>query len=494
LRNIADSLSGTIIRGFDDFDHLTSENTAQGTISYQYDAGGRRIGMTVAGQPATSYGYDEADRITQVTTATSPLLFGYDAANRRTSLTLPGGVAISYRYDPASQITDLEYENASGLIGNLQYSYDQVGHVAQLAGSYAATGLPTATTSAIYDAANRLSNWNGRQRSFDVNGNLSSDGNNSYTWNARNQLASISGAMGTASFQYDAFGRRTNKYVNGIATSYLYDNFNIVQELSGSTATANLVSGGIDELFTRKDTGIWSVLPDALGSTLALADAGGTPATRYTYEPFGAVTVSGPTNTNSYQYAGRENDGNGLYYYRARYYESGTGRFLSEDPLQYGGGLNFYAYALNNPISFTDPFGLDVNICLYPHAANNLGHVGFGIVGTDPYTYGFYPLYNSDARWYRQQNRMHGPGRVKPDISEGEQTCIRVPTTPNQDRCMLRCRWRRYDNPGTYDLMSRQCTSFVRDCMHECGLRAGEYNGPYPTDFYRSVTNANSGH
>jgi RHS repeat-associated protein len=48
----------------------------------------------------------------------------------------------------------------------------------------------------------------------------------------------------------------------------------------------------------------------------------------------------------------------GLYYYRARYYDPKGGRFLSEDPIGFGGGVNFYAYVGNGPTNWIDPFGL----------------------------------------------------------------------------------------------------------------------------------------
>ena len=64
-----------------------------------------------------------------------------------------------------------------------------------------------------------------------------------------------------------------------------------------------------------------------------MTDNAGTVQTEYTYEPFGNTTVSGASNSSSYQYTGRENDGTGLYYYRARYYHPGLQRFISEDQL-----------------------------------------------------------------------------------------------------------------------------------------------------------------
>jgi len=129
--------------------------------------------------------------------------------------------------------------------------------------------------------------------------------------------------------------------------------------LCPANVTANLLTGlRIDEYFSRTDSaGPATLLADALGSTLGLTDANGNLNTTYTYEPFGNVAISGAGNANSYQFTGRENDGTGLHYYRARYYHPLIQRFVSQDPIGFAGGINLYSYALNNPISFRDPFG-----------------------------------------------------------------------------------------------------------------------------------------
>ena len=89
----------------------------------------------------------------------------------------------------------------------------------------------------------------------------------------------------TASFQYDPIGQRVTKSVSGATGSYLYDGANLVQELSGTTPTANLLNGGLDEVFTRTDAaGVRNFLTDVLGSTVALADGTGSIQTQYTYE------------------------------------------------------------------------------------------------------------------------------------------------------------------------------------------------------------------
>jgi RHS repeat-associated protein len=68
--------------------------------------------------------------------------------------------------------------------------------------------------------------------------------------------------------------------------------------------------------------------------------------------------VLGPDEGNALQYTGRENDGTGLYYYRARYYDPGLKRFISSDPIGSAGGINLYMYVSGDPLSRTDPFGL----------------------------------------------------------------------------------------------------------------------------------------
>jgi RHS repeat-associated protein len=134
-----------------------------------------------------------------------------------------------------------------------------------------------------------------------------------------------------------------------------------VQELSGTTPTANLLTGGLDEYFTRTDSnGTANFLTDALGSTAVLTDSTGIAQTQYSFDPFGSTTQSGNSSTNSLAYTGRENDGTGLYYYRARYYSPTLHRFESEDPIGFNGGAtNLYLYSGDSPTNLRDPSGKD---------------------------------------------------------------------------------------------------------------------------------------
>jgi RHS repeat-associated protein len=360
ITQMSDSISGNLTYSYDGLDRVTSVTTPQGTVSYTYDAASRRSTMSVPGQSTINYTYDNADRLTQITQGGSTVTFAYDNASRRTSLTFPNGVIAQYSYDNASRLTGITYSKGGATLGNLAYAYDAAGRRTSVTGSLGRTGLPQTLSTASYNGANQQTGFGGQTLTYDLNGNLTSDGTNTYTWNARDQLLSMSGPGLTASFQYDATGKRGSKTINGGTTSFVYDGANIVQEQVGGSATANSLTGGVDQFFTRTDaSGAVSPLADALGSTVALVDSSGNVQTQYTYEPFGKASASGTANANSQKYTNREDDGTGLYYYRNRYYSPSLQRFISEDPIGPLGGTHSYPYAWNNPISFVDPSGLD---------------------------------------------------------------------------------------------------------------------------------------
>jgi RHS repeat-associated protein len=358
MTQATDSISGVIGRGYDGLDRLTSETTPQGSITYTYDNATRRATMQVAGQSQVGYTFDTANRLTQIAQGTSTVGFTYDNANRRSTLTLPNGIVATYSYDNDSHLTGIAYSLNSTSVGSLTYGYDALGMRNSATGSFARTGLPQPIPSATYDAANQLLAWNELAPSYDSNGNMLSDGTHNYAWDARNHLSTIDSGS-TGSFVYDPAGRRATKVISGAATNFLYDFANPVQELSGTTPTASLLGGAVDQYFTRTDSN-WtaSFLVDGLGGTVALADPTGTLQTQYTYGPFGAKTAQVGATSNSLTYTGREDDNTGLYYYRARYYSPALQRFLAEDPLGIDGGINMYSYAADNPISLRDPFGL----------------------------------------------------------------------------------------------------------------------------------------
>ena len=184
------------------------------------------------------------------------------------------------------------------------------------------------------------------------------------------------------------------------------------------------------------------------------------------------VAASGEASANDSQYTARENDGTGLYFYRARYYDPVLKRFVSQDPIGLSGGINQYAYVGGNPNSFVDPTGLDATVCLYP-GAGTAGHVGIGINSSS--TVGLYPRSESPGL-----AAITGtPAAVKSDTKQAEQ-CQAVSTTAEQDKKMADFIARTTANPGTYRLGGNNCTNFVRSVLQQAGVSTPGFPGPSP--------------
>ena len=486
LTQLTDSISGTVTRSWDDLDRLRSEQTPQGRIDYTYDNADRRQTMTVLGQPSVVYNWDDADRLQSLTQGSAAVLLSYDNANRRTGLTFPNGILATYGYN-ARDLTDITFTKGAVTLGTLTYSTDGDGRRILVGGTWARTLLPPALNSATYNANNQQTKIGTKALTYDLNGNLTKDGNTTYTWDARDRLAATSASH--ASFQYDPFGRRTRKVIGHTTTRFHYDGDNPLQELDGAgNIVANLLTGlGLDEFFTRSGSpGNRTLLGDALGSTLALADDSGIIQTSYTYEPFGTSATTGQNNSNVYQYTGRENDGTGLYYYRARYYSPSHQRFISEDPIGFmGRDVNLYAYGWNAPIDFVDSLGLDVVIRTYCcHAPNLYGHVGIAI-NNNPSS-GFYP--NQDS--WRVAANIRVPGQLVYDSEKWRpnqlEDAVRIPTTSDQDRRIQAHLDQVRRSAGHYQLHGRNCSNVVRDALSAGGIDLGPPT-PYPREVMRQI-------
>jgi RHS repeat-associated protein len=173
-------------------------------------------------------------------------------------------------------------------------------------------------------------------------------------------------ALGSGvSFKYDVFGRRIQKVFSQnsttTTTNYVYDGADTIEETdqNGNLLAKYSRTTNIDEPLAESRSGTTSYYEqDGLGSVTSLTSAAGGLANTYTLDSFGKTTNSTGTVTNPFRYTGREFDTEtNLYYYRARYYDSTAGRLLSEDPMGFRAGINFYRYVGNNPLLWRDPDG-----------------------------------------------------------------------------------------------------------------------------------------
>jgi RHS repeat-associated protein len=368
--------TNTITRRFDNRDRLSYEVTPQGRIDYAYDAADRRSSMTVQNQTPISYTWDDGDRVTALTQGARNIALAYDQANRRSKITFPGTLEQRMTYaKPWGRPSAISYFSGTTPVQLdvlTDASFDGDGRPITRTATAAANGIPNAvnTLPTAFTASytnNRLTTFNGAAWTYDTQGNLTGDGINTYVWDVRNRLMQVKqGATVTASFEYDALNRRTKKIIGAASTEYLHDGLTPVQEKRVGDVTQLITGPGIDDYLSRITTTTGATpttttrnyLTDFLGSTTALADDAGAIKTTFGYEPYGEATVIGEVTPNSFQYTGRENDGTGLYYYRARYYSPKAKRFISEDPIGQEGGINNYVYVEGNPNFYIDPLGL----------------------------------------------------------------------------------------------------------------------------------------
>jgi RHS repeat-associated protein len=212
----------------------------------------------------------------------------------------------------------------------------------------------------LYDAPETTDDSNGNTLTKVVGSSTTT-----YSWDFENRMSSVTlpGSGGTVTFAYDPFGRRIKKVTSTTTSIFAYDGDNLVEETnsSGAAVARYEPTQNIDEPLAMLRSGATSYFhADGLGSISSLSNAAGSIANTYTYDSFGKLTASTGSLVNPFQYTARESDTEtGLYYYRARYYDPGAGRFLSEDPIGFASELDFYTYARNNPIYFIDPRGLE---------------------------------------------------------------------------------------------------------------------------------------
>ena len=394
LKSVTDSTpgAGAVVYTYDGRDRVATETTPQGTITREWDDAGRLETLKVPGIPDTSYTYDKTDRLTGVTRGTVAASFGYDSVGRLKTQTLPGGIVRTADYDLASGLTGLSFTSGAEQVGDVSYHYDAAGRLDRTGGSWAQADLPAPVASAQFDPSNRLTSLDGVTRAYDPEGNLTSDGSSTYTWNARGELTGTSGAAGASQLRYDALGRRIGTTVGGDTWNLSYDGDNVLVEDGPGAADATYLSGlGTDSALARVNGldgagGASALLTDRQGSVLARTDPGAaTLAAQYTYTPYGAARSSLAGDQNPVRYTGRESGSGtpaGLQFNRARWYEPGTGRFLSEDPAGFAAGSpNLYSYVGGDPVDATDPSGAVAQLvvaCLGGGATNTIAGVLLG--------------------------------------------------------------------------------------------------------------------
>ncbi|GAB4190210.1 MAG: hypothetical protein Tsb002_17970 [Wenzhouxiangellaceae bacterium] len=379
--------------------------SASVTLTYGYNERGLRSSLQDSFGGVQSYQYDDADRLQTLTTASNAVIgLSYDSAGRPQAVAFPNNVSMQAEYDVFSRhLSSLAYTQSGVDLARFVYSYNQTGNITAISESGAigsalktynydalqrltAAGTASAPESYAYDAlgnrttshlsslhvvnsANQLTEDQQFFYSYDANGNLSArtakiDGAMTfYSWDAQDQLVRIERPDGTLiNYAYDALGRRIQKDVGGAITRYVYDDEDIYLEVDGSDTLRARYSHGdrTDQpLAFQRDGMDYYYHADHQGSIRLVTDAAGSIVNQYEYDAYGRVLQSVEAVAQPYGYTAREQDvESNLYYYRARYYDPRTGRFVSVDPSEYASGdFNPYRYVASDPVRGIDPEG-----------------------------------------------------------------------------------------------------------------------------------------
>jgi RHS repeat-associated protein len=395
------------------------------SVTYGYDLLGDMT-STSPGAPVTlTYGYNSAAQLTSMTSSLvdanhpSSLLSGvlYNPAgslasafmgtytstsgiyesrtyNNRlrttvisTGVNTPTGfvglVGMTYGYAPNGDVTSL----ADGPTGNWTFTYDDFNRLqstvvpnypsspyAYVYDRYGNRWKQTANSTCTagtafcisFDANNRVT---GGILTYDAAGNVIADNMHHYTYDAENRLTQVDAGT-TASYVYDASGRRMQKTTAGTTVNYIYDlNGHVVTEYS-STGEWNRgeMYAGSRHLATYRNSLTYFSSVDALGSERARSTQNESSVEGCDSLPFGDdqyCYASAAGNVSPLHFTGQERDSeSGLDNFTARYNSSNIGRFISPDPSNLSIDFwlpqtwNRYSYALNNPLKFVDRNGL----------------------------------------------------------------------------------------------------------------------------------------
>jgi RHS repeat-associated protein len=413
-RNSQKNADVTIAYTFDALGRLATQKQTDGyfgtsqTISYAYDPSGNRTELTTA-LGTTRYAYDGKNRMVAISDANvGNFAFTYDGMDRRTSLAYPNGMKTSYDYDNGYRLTAIVSKDRDGIVQDAwKYTYDAVGnrttktdmdgHVetyrydnvyrlteatygdgTKESFAYDAVGNRTkyadqSGTAVTYsfDVANQLKTGsNGETWSYDANGNMIRHGvpnqfTPDVTYDYNNRLTNMS-----EDNRYAPDGTRIRSYSRNALGNSTYAMMadsaaNPVMWFGSQINMYRIYGPGMDDVLAEWDTGYNQkryLHKDALGSITLVTAPDASRGYRTTYKAFGQPTrTASSVGYSSLGYTGRENGEWGTMYYRARHYDTTTGRFMQQDGQGGRAGsppsLHRYTYTENNPILYVDPLG-----------------------------------------------------------------------------------------------------------------------------------------
>jgi len=311
----------------------TSSGWTQPALTLGYDPNGNINWLAQSFIVGQSLYYDAHNRLYQVNAGNTYQTFAYDKAGNRTAQTSFDGTNTT----------------------SLSYTYDSISnHLKSIGGARSETFT--------WDAAGNMLTH------VFLNGSLS------YLYNARNHMNSVvtsgSATLGlTMTYQFNGLGYRAIKNVPGSPpVVFDYDPWgHLIGRYNANIGAEETVYLGDTEVALMMPGAVYSAWPDQLGVPLALADTRGNIVWSWSHDVFGNGTASGSLTTYKQRLPGQYVDPEtGIFYNYARDYDPVVGRYIEADPIGTAGGPNAYAYVGNNPATYSDPRGMQVQFAPPP--------------------------------------------------------------------------------------------------------------------------------
>jgi RHS repeat-associated protein len=396
------------LKTYDKVGRLSKVTVDGKTTQYEYYSNGNRKSVKYPDGTTETYTYDKVNRVTRLNnakgdgTVISSYSYTYDAAgnqltkkdskgtttyiydkdNRLCTVSEPEGKKTSYTYDAAGNRRS-EDVVARAVTSSAIYVYDNCNRLVTIMSS------DGTDTRYLYDRnGNLISKSIGKIETIDAEklsqemlpefdliinkGDVSGTGTELltiYSYDNYNRLTKLKTANKTTAYKYNAQGYRVEKKTNSKTIRYLYEYDKVVLETDGNNNQTAFQVYGTNLLYRSAKGDIGSsaqsyyYLYNAHGDVTSLLDPSGNIAVSYDYDAFGNIKGQTGIADNPIRYAGYQYDEeSGLYYLNARYYDSVTARFVTEDDPKYSNkndplSLNLYSYCHNEPIMYTDPSG-----------------------------------------------------------------------------------------------------------------------------------------
>lgn len=362
---------GTNSFTYNKLDQMIEMKDGTSAYTFDYDENGNVQTFISGNEVGTSFSYDERNLVSSLHIGAKNggsifrESYEYDANGNRTVIDSSAGGKVQYEYGKLNQLVKETHEDGTVI----QYTYDGFGNRTNVT---ATKDGASKSVNASFNIMNQLTKVNDEDLSYDKNGNRTSDGKYTYTWDAEDNLTAVTKKgedKPFATYKYDEKGNRIQKTVNGNVTNYFYDgdSLNVLYETDAdNNVTKSYTYGDSGQLLSYTENGKkYFYHYNAHGDVIAISDSTGKTVAKYQYDAWGNPTkteASDEVKDNRYRYAGYQYDEEtGLYYLMARYYEPRNGVFLSLDPDPGSDGdsldQNGYAYGNNNPVMNVDPDG-----------------------------------------------------------------------------------------------------------------------------------------